>query len=259
MPPTTPSADARLFAHWAAQIPAAAGTTLAPARDDFRHTALTWDADERALVSLPVLDGRQAGLCVRTGELFVRRGGARSATRGVEGSTLDAALEWLGRELGSELQRPDHDLPPYAVEGGAPFPAAPADLTAVDDWLAFAAPLLEDVAKDPRASGLVLWPHHFDLATLLSLEDEPGEEAPSVGVGLSLGDGAYEEPYFYVSPWPYPAPAALGALSRGRWNTDGFTAAVLTAQDLSGVAAEAEARRFVQEEVSLSVTALAGA
>jgi hypothetical protein len=74
------------------------------------------------------------------------------------------------------------------------------------------------------------WPHHFDLAALHVLDPEKDpEEARSVGAGLSPGDESYAEPYFYVSPWPAPEPAALPALPGGaHWHTDGFTSAVLS-------------------------------
>ncbi len=47
---------------------------------------------------------------------------------------------------------------------------------------------------------------------------------------MSPGDESYGEPYFYVSPWPYPQQGVLpGLKGNGFWHTAGFTAAVLTA------------------------------
>ena len=71
------------------------------------------------------------------------------------------------------------------------------------------------------------------MAVLLQLEDGNPEQARSVGAGMSPGDGTYGEPYFYVSPWPYPEQNVLPALKgKGFWHTEGFTAAVLTAKTI---------------------------
>ena len=49
------------------------------------------------------------------------------------------------------------------------------------------------------------WPHHYDSATLILLDPaETGEDARSINVGMSPGDGSYAEPYWYVTPWPPP-------------------------------------------------------
>ena len=56
---------------------------------------------------------------------------------------------------------------------------------------------------EERADGSPVrcWPHHFDIATLLTIA--PGQ---TIGVGLEPGDGYYDEPYWYVNQ--YPAPSA---------------------------------------------------
>ncbi len=51
---------------------------------------------------------------------------------------------------------------------------------------------------------------------------------------MSPGDGSYDEPYWYVTPWPYPAPANLTELTGGGiWHTEGWVGALLTASQLS--------------------------
>lgn len=64
----------------------------------------------------------------------------------------------------------------------------------------------------------------------------PGEEADAgrtIGAGLSPGDGSYDEPYFYVTPWPYPKGKAFPALPAGHWHTEFWTGAVLTGSELA--------------------------
>jgi hypothetical protein len=53
------------------------------------------------------------------------------------------------------------------------------------------------------------WPHHFDIATLLSLGRGDPEGAAAIGIGMSPGDAYYPQPHFYISPWPAPPADAL--------------------------------------------------
>jgi len=54
------------------------------------------------------------------------------------------------------------------------------------------------------ASDVLCWPHHFDIATLVTFASDR-----SSSVGLSPGDGSYDEPYYYVNVHPQPDPAQL--------------------------------------------------
>src|SRR4029077_12767442 len=71
------------------------------------------------------------------------------------------------------------------------------------------------------------WPHHFDLAALTMLPKRSAGADRYLGAGLSPGDHYYDEPYFYVSVYPKPDPAALPTLPMiGHWHTHEFVAAV---------------------------------
>jgi hypothetical protein len=77
------------------------------------------------------------------------------------------------------------------------------------------------------------WPHHFDIAILVGLEQGDPEHARSIGIGLSPGDDYYAQPYVYACPYPKPDTADLPALPPGgRWHTREFFGAVATASDL---------------------------
>jgi hypothetical protein len=95
--------------------------------------------------------------------------------------------------------------------------------------------LLEAVRHREGSDEVRCWPHHFDVATLLTLDDAPGESARSIGIGMSPGDASYDEPYFYVTPWPYPsAKTELPQLEGGGiWHTHGWTGAVLRGTTLA--------------------------
>ena len=116
--------------------------------------------------------------------------------------------------------------------------ADPPGLEALARWYGAAAEVLEELrskhsALRPGPGPVRLWPHHFDIAVLVGLDEDGGESARSIGVGVSPGDGYYAQPYAYVSPYPAPKPPRLPALPpAGRWHTRDFFAAVATADDL---------------------------
>jgi hypothetical protein len=248
--------------HWAAQIVAAAGSTLIEARPDWSHTALGWiDSSPRGLAGEPLAGGARAFLA--TGELSLAVLGAdgrATESFSLVKRTLADGLVWLAgavaRVVGGPerpLARPVHELPPSPVGDGAPFEIEPEAMAELSSWYANASRLLAEIANTPGASPVRCWPHHFDLATLIQLEGS-GEEARSVGVGLSPGDGSYAEPYWYVTPWPYPKDRQTPSLALGRWHTAGWFGAVLTAAELGADPAEqaSRARTFVEAAIRAS-------
>jgi len=89
------------------------------------------------------------------------------------------------------------------------------------------------VCSASAASPLRCWPHHFDLATLTTLPARNADATGYVGAGLSPGDEYNDEPYFYVSVYPEPDPAALPSLPMlGHWHLRDFMAAVATAHKI---------------------------
>jgi hypothetical protein len=99
-----------------------------------------------------------------------------------------------------------------------------------------------------------VWPHHVDVGSVLPLGGGHGEGAASIGVGLSPGDEAIAEPYFYVTPWPPPPADSLPELpAGGRWRREGWTGAVLTGSEIvaagGGAAQAAEASTFLDGTV----------
>lgn len=203
----TDFASARLALHWAAQIPAAAGATLVPARADASHTALAWDDVRKALVS-------ETGAALLVERFAIAFG---ETTIPLAGMALEAAIALLAAAMGKpQLQRPQHELPAHAVATGAPFEKpAEADLAEIARWYSGAQRALAKY-------GVVrCWPHHFDIAALLALEGEK-----QIGVGMSPGDGSYPEPYFYVTPYPF-AEGDLPSVAPGEWRKTGWKGAVL--------------------------------
>jgi hypothetical protein len=223
--------DTRLQVHHAAQLASAFGISYAEPATDDSHTNLEWM--DGALVSRPLLDIR---IALRVSSLTLDVAG-RSFS--LPGRTTLTVTEWLRETLstggfdGARYSLERHfELPAHPVADGAPFDASEGDLEELSRWLANGALVLERLrAADPRASEVRCWPHHFDIATLITVR--PGQ---TVGVGLEPGDGYYAEPYFYVNLHPRPHPDALVGLplgSGGWWHTRDWIGAVLPGSSLT--------------------------
>jgi hypothetical protein len=254
--------EPRLLLHHAAQLVAAPGRSLLPPLPDDAQTAFTWIGGEDVLagewIETPkgrtrvALEPATAGLLLlgRTADVVVRWD--------LAGRTLDAAFDWLRDALAargidaSRLSRTvPYDLPRHAVAEGAPFPSTPLPgLPELTRYFADAHRLLGPiVAGRDGASPLRCWPHHLDLATLVTVGK--GDSSSSIGVGLSPGDETYPEPYFYVTVSPAPAGSdPLPTLpSGGHWRRGEWFGAALTgtrlAEALDAEEQEARARDFL--------------
>jgi hypothetical protein len=181
----------------------------------------------------------------------------------LDGKRHDQAGAWLDRlAMGAGLALPSgatlpYAIPTHAVGDGAAYAVAAqrAEFTTLAQWFAIADETLGDIrASLPpgTASPVRCWPHHFDMATLWTLGDGDAETAPSVGIGMSPGDGHYPQPYFYVSPWPRPAPEQLPPLpAPGHWHSQDFIAAILPGEAIVAMKdRRAEARQFLDAAIA---------
>jgi hypothetical protein len=254
--------EARIQLHWAAQLVSAPGTSLLPAEADYGHTNLGWDS------KIGVLTGRnvsaqsvQAALVFEALDLLVIDAGRERSSMRLAGHSLQQALAWLGEEIAGDqsvIALPGHEMPSHAIGEGGVFSDAGAEArTELGAWFANAFALIREVVSDkPEASPVRCWPHHFDVASLIGFDAGVGsEEARSIGVGFSPGDGSYDQPYFYVTPWPSPETESLPALVGGaHWHRSGWTGAVLTAECLISVPF-AEQERTAHEALDRAVAA----
>jgi hypothetical protein len=117
-------------------------------------------------------------------------------------------------------------------------------------------PLFEELAKwygnaalclEALSSPIRCWPHHFDIATQIGSGDR------SIGVGMSPGDGNYQQPYFYVSPFPYPDVASLPALASGTWHTKEWVGAVLIGEE---ILPKTDQQKFVEHFLQGAISAV---
>jgi hypothetical protein len=275
-PNSVPASDLigpSLELHWAAQLLASAGQTFAEIRPDDSHRAMAWDTHRRAFVSSPFAGAYPFRVGLRPEDLtllLLDRTDEPLSVFPLSGTTLDEGYEWLTLGMATYMggappviERPEFGIPEHAVGHGAPFssPIGP-EFAAMGSLFDGAHDLLSELlAEDPDASPIRCWPHHFDIATLLTVETtEDGDASKTVGVGFAPMGGGYESWYWYVTPWPYPADSALPSLSSaGEWHTEGWTGAVLTGVEVDAIAQEDRTevvRAFLEEAVAAARKAL---
>ncbi len=241
-PAPTALVNARLQQHWAVQVVSAVAHTHAKPLPDDSHTACQWQGATGMMRGQPVGGGARLRAALAPGPLALRligeREGAVVDELSLPGRTLDEAYDWMAERLAvhsdgrisGPLGRRDYDMPDHPVANGAPFadrdPHASAELAR---WFHDANRVFTRVgAFRPEAGPTYIWPHHFDIATLIPVPGGATDEPRSIGVGLSGGDQSYSEPYWYVTPWPTPPDRKLPQLAgHGQWHVEGWVGAVL--------------------------------
>ncbi len=238
--------DARTKAHAATQLLAKAARANASPAPDGSHTALTWSADRHALVTAPL--GRdnppvQLSHDLAPLSLSVLQAGEVLDTLPLGGQSLAQTEDWLDGQLEALGLTPaspitiTYDLPDAVIRLDA-FATDTPGLNALATWFALANSALSALTQsltdlDPGPGPMLCWPHHFDIATYVALEPGDPETAHGIGVGLSPGDASYDQPYFYVTPWPQPDLSRLPqAIPPGHWHSAGFVGLIATGEQI---------------------------
>ena len=242
--------DARKQLHHAAHLATAFGISYLPKKPDDSHTNLEWIESQQSLASNS-LERKRISIRVPDLTIFVE-----DESLALRGNTLDEAAEWVRRVLddrglnGSKYTLKRHyEIPTHPVAKGARFDARDDDLDQLASWYSNAARELEAIrASDSHASEVRCWPHHFDIATLIT-----PAEGKSVGVGLEPGDHYYDEPYFYVNIHPAPDAKSLpdSLDGSGMWHTKEWIGAVLPGSMLTSDAQsqQSQVQRFLQSAI----------
>lgn len=150
---------------------------------------------------------------------------------------LEEQIDELGLKSNDISLKLPYTIPEYPTAKGEAFgevyPLAGHELEA---WFHNADLVLKKLTVEIEgASKVRCWPHHFDIASLITLVDTgDAETSKSINIGMSPGDENYNEPYFYVSPWPYPL-TELPDISDtgGFWHEENWIGAILRASDMS--------------------------
>ncbi|MEC9373942.1 MAG: hypothetical protein VYC34_08865 [Planctomycetota bacterium] len=141
-------------------------------------------------------------------------------------------------------------MPPDACFRAAPITPGPAaGHEALTAAFANADLMLRRVVETVEgAAPIRCWPHHFDIATLITLPESEFGKGRTIGVGMTPGDSTDPLPYWYVTPWPYPGNKSLPPLEgEGRWHTTGWTGALLSHSAITwSMTADAQAERLAE-------------
>jgi hypothetical protein len=234
------------------------GNALGEPQSDDSHTSFRWDGRGDRFLGEISPSGVRVALAPRDGAVHLLGAGGESLTSvPLVGRTLREALDTLGRAIADagvsprQIRVPDYDLPEHPEPDrrfAAPDIPAAAELAA---WFHDAHGVAEATRGSVAGAAPVrIWPHHFDIATLVSLD-----AGRSINVGLSPGDERTPDPYFYVTPWPRPESDPPPAPGAGRWHTEGWFGAVLDAGRVTELAVASAQQERVQEFVDAAVAA----
>ena len=243
--------EARLQTHFAVEWISRIGRFAADPRNDYSHIALSWVEGPNVLATVP-LPGRhsnkRAAVSIANFKLVM-----------LDGDKIDCELELNGRthaEVGKQAEGMLNDL---GLDGAAihqPIPytlshpqlssggkydgsAMRTELGVLQGWFHTGDAILGAVKQrwsgtTPGPSPVLCWPHHFDMATLVTLEPGDPKQARSIGFGMSPGDETHPHPYYYINPWPHPPnfdtlpPPPVGM----EWHTDGYFSLLVHAAHL---------------------------
>jgi hypothetical protein len=240
--------EARLQLHYGIQFIAATGAAMAEPLPDYSHSSLEWNPDLDVFMGAPIRATRPFRVAlnpITLTSILLDKQGETIAVFPLHQQTLAEGMAWLQAEVAQlgadaskiELLTYPEDFPDHAIAHGTTFDAGKADAERqeLSYYYANTHLLLQGiVAAVKDASFIHIWPHHFDIATLISLPIQKRGEPMTIGVGLSPGDSSYAEPYWYVSPYPYPDTEHLPLLDgKGFWHTQNWVGAVLLASHLT--------------------------
>jgi hypothetical protein len=260
--------DARLQLHYAAQFATALGISYLARRPDDGHTNLGWDPKLEALRSRDVraishavcvaVQPRDLTLLVLVDGAIGQRIPLHGFTIGETEARLRSALAATGLDGRRFTLQRHYDLPPHPVAGGDPFDASRInDFAELAHWYGNASVLLEELRHRTDGAEVRCWPHHFDIATLMTVA--PGR---TCGAGMLPGDAMYPEPYYYVNAYPRPDDKLTSAPLQGGgvWNTQDWFGAVLTASRMSPdpTVQGNQVRAFLESAVDICSAALRG-
>ena len=241
----TKLAETRKQIHQAVQLAALTGRAFLPKVEDDHFASLLWLQDKNLLVSQE-WGKNKIKTAINFKDFMILFLDAEDNIVGsfpLNSKTFNEAFDWLkeqvdllGEDAGKLSLELPYEIPVYPTASGTLFQFANKELfNELSKYFANANLVLKHIKEEnEQASSIGCWPHHFDIATLIVLNDSK-ENYKSIGVGLSPGDDNYSEPYFYITPWPYPNTdkITLPELpSGGFWHTKGWVGAILTASEL---------------------------
>ncbi len=237
--------QARLELHYAIQLPMRASKIILQKKPDYSHTSLDFSAKKNAFTTHNLNENNlHVGVTINDMMLYIEDDQSCNEFY-LLGNTQAQASQWLQSELNKHHIGTDNfdkggfKLPPHGIADGKKYQCCEQDAFAnLAIWYHNATLLLERLAVkyadiQPGASQIYCWPHHFDLAILITFDKNNPETARSVGVGLSPGDHFFNQPYFYTNPWPANSQMNFpDLLAPGFWNLEGFISAIAKSESI---------------------------
>jgi len=229
--------EAKIELHRFVQLVAATGRSYYPSDSGDSHGTLLFDSGILKGKKLP--NQQYFGLDIESFSL-IHSGDARFS---LENKSPNDGVLWVKEQLSAMNFNPDqyslklpYVIPDYGPDDLIAKPKERRYYQAFSQYYSNADFLLSQLKSTKyNNSDIICWPHHFDLATLKTLKSgtDP-EESISIGIGFSPGDDTYNQPYFYLTPWPYPEPTKISGLEleSGHWHTQGWIGAILTLEDI---------------------------
>lgn len=240
-------AGARRELHQAIQLVSMVGRSYLPQSTEDIHATAEWLPVSQALGGQLIQGDQPFRLALRvldTTLLILDEKEQFTGQFTLAGKTFVQAVEWLLKEIEKNGLKPDklsqdlpYTIPEYEVARGAAFSLfRPTTLAELAGYYSNAYQLLSAVKAEFQASSVICWPHHFDLAILITLNQSADPaETKTIGMGLAPGDDYYNEPYFYINTWPYVGDDQIKLekwTSAGIWHTKDWIGAVLPASTI---------------------------
>jgi hypothetical protein len=236
---------ARKQLHQAVQQVSVVGRIYLPKAKDDKHANLVWVPQFQRLAGNWVEGSTKFRVSLDLANLTIHLVDDEVRTIGeydLKGKTqaqsmvwLEEQLEGLGLDTGQFAINLPYEIPDYPTAHGKPFEQKDAEaFEEIARYFHNADHILRPLKREfPQSTDVRCWPHHFDIAALIILNDTGDPETTSsIGIGMSPGDQFYDQPYFYLSPWPYPSRDKLTPMSHGKWHEKDWLGGVLTAESL---------------------------
>lgn len=260
-----PSAFARARTALGRAASAVFGLEAALRGPDAERAGVEWEVEHGLFATELFAARRPFRIALRPADLTLMvldLDGAAIKTLPLEGATVGEAVRWLTSEAADLGTSPAAAIAPEANADKPLAVESPHALAELGRWYANADALLCWVARRTEGASPVRC-READLVieTHVALASREGEQARSVTVGMSPGDAAHAEPYFFVKPTPVAPTAQLPELlPPGRWEREPTPMAVLdassVAEERDGDAQVARVRAFLESAVAAAHAAI---
>ena len=240
-------ADIRSQLHKSTQLVALAARGQLPESKEDKYASLIWNTEKKLLVSQffgdqkniqTAIDFSSFSLVVLVEEIIYQ-------SFDLNNKTIDEALNWLKgvlQKLLIDTSSLSLKLPYKFLEDVLPGDQLHIENTDISSeltiWFDNTFNVLNSFKQNKsKTPDIWIWPHHFDIAMLWELP-----EGKSIGMGLSPGDKYIANPYYYISPYPYPNKKDLHEIKPivGNWHTEDWTGLVLNSSEVLKETAELE-------------------